>query len=98
LRSMLMRYDLESSIRRKIPKHNESRAGDEDMPVMRYERRTVEVGRRLRIAFGGDALTSVVCVECNCEASCSCDDVRKATFRWALWWTCRGDCESVRRA
>jgi hypothetical protein len=51
LRSMLMRNDLESSMLRRIPKHAFSSIGRDDMAVMRYERRTVDVGRRPRTAF-----------------------------------------------
>jgi hypothetical protein len=52
---MLMRYDFESSMRRSMVKHNDSKAGDDDMRVMRYERRTVDVGRRPRTGLADDA-------------------------------------------
>lgn len=86
---MLIRADLESSIHRKIPKHMDSNTGDEDMAVMRYERRTVPVGKRPRTALVEICCDSVL-VERTCEDTETGDDVGSETSRRELWWTYRG--------
>ena len=43
---MFVRYDFESNIRSNMVKHRESNAGEDDMRVIRYDRRTEEVGKR----------------------------------------------------
>jgi hypothetical protein len=53
-----------------MEKHSDRRAGDEDMRVMRYERRTVEVGRRPSTALVEACFVSDCCGR-SCEVLCA---------------------------
>lgn len=79
MRSMLMRKDFESSMRRRMPKHALSSTGCEDMAVMRYERRTVAVGSRPRTA-----LDFATCDSGWVDRSCAVDTDEAETFWRAL--------------
>jgi hypothetical protein len=74
---MLIKYDFESNIFLNMPKHSDRSAGDDDIPVMRYERRTVDVGSLPRTGFAIDD-----CVEpSGCCVGMSCDDGRATLLR-----------------
>lgn len=64
-------------------KHRDRRAGEEDMRMMRYERMTVEVGRRPRTAFVVACCDSMG-ADTSGEEVCDADEVGRATLRCEL--------------